>query len=107
MKNDRLLNRLALLLLSLTALVLACYLIIFLVPTVPLNPWPPIAQAQLDHPGAHPDAEGHTAADLDADGRADVSAVGHAPGRYACADPYAVGVTHANQESGTAHEVAV
>jgi len=47
MKNDRLLNRLALLLLGLTALVLACYLIIFLVPTVPLNPWPPIAQAQL------------------------------------------------------------
>ena len=47
MKNDRLLNRLALLLLSLTALVLACYLIIFLIPSFPLNPWPPIAQAQL------------------------------------------------------------
>ncbi len=35
MKNDRLLNRLTLLLLGLTALVLACYLIIFLVPTSP------------------------------------------------------------------------
>jgi hypothetical protein len=37
MKNDRLLNRLTFLLLGLTALVLACYLIIFLVPN--LNPW--------------------------------------------------------------------
>ncbi len=47
MKNDRLLNRLTLLLLALAALVLACYLIIFLAPAFPLNPWPPIAQAQL------------------------------------------------------------
>jgi hypothetical protein len=47
MKNDRVLNRLTLMLLSLTVVVLACYLIIFLVPAFPLNPWPPIAQAQL------------------------------------------------------------
>jgi hypothetical protein len=47
MKNDRMLNRLTLVLLGLTALVLACYLIIFLVPASPLNPWPPIAQAPL------------------------------------------------------------
>jgi hypothetical protein len=47
LKNDRMLNRLALVLLGLTAVVLACYLIIFLVPAVPLNPWPPIAQAPL------------------------------------------------------------
>jgi hypothetical protein len=45
MKNDRLMNRLALLLLGLTVLVFACYLIIFLAPTFPLNPWPPVAQA--------------------------------------------------------------
>lgn len=45
MKNDRLLNRLTLVLLGLTALALACYLIIFLVPSFPLNPWPPIARA--------------------------------------------------------------
>jgi hypothetical protein len=50
MKNDRVLNRLALGLLGLTAVVLACYLIIFLVPAFPLNPWPPIAQAQLITP---------------------------------------------------------
>ncbi len=50
MKNDRVLNRLALLLLGLTALVLACYLIIFLVPTFPLNPWPPAAQVLLITP---------------------------------------------------------
>jgi hypothetical protein len=47
MKNDRLLNQLTLLLLGLTALVLACYLITFLAPTFPLNPWPPMAQARL------------------------------------------------------------
>jgi len=47
MKNDRLLNRLTLSLLGLTALVLACYLIIFLAPTSPLNPWPPVARAAL------------------------------------------------------------
>ncbi len=47
MMNDRLLNRLTWLVLGLTALVLACYLIIFLVPSFPLNPWPPFAQAQL------------------------------------------------------------
>ena len=47
MKNDRMLNRLALGLLGLTALVLACYLSIWLVPTFPLNPWPPAAQALL------------------------------------------------------------
>lgn len=47
MKNDRLLNRLTFLLLVLAAVVLACYLIIFLVPAIPLNPWPPIAQAPL------------------------------------------------------------
>ena len=47
MKNDRVLNQLALVLLGLTVLVLACYLSIFLVPTVALNPWPPVAQAQL------------------------------------------------------------
>ena len=44
-KNDRLLNRLTLLFLGLTVLVLACYLIIFLVPK--LNPWPPVARAVL------------------------------------------------------------
>ncbi len=38
-------NRLALLLLLLTPIVLACYLLIFLVPTLPLNPFPPYAQA--------------------------------------------------------------
>jgi hypothetical protein len=47
MKNDRLLNRLTFLLLGLTALVLACYLITFLAPTFPLNPWPPLAQVRL------------------------------------------------------------
>jgi len=47
MKNDRLLNRLTFLLLGLAAVVLACYLIIFLDPTFRLNPWPPIAQARL------------------------------------------------------------
>ena len=47
MKNDRLLNRLTLSLLGLTVLVLACYLIIFLAPTSPLNPWPPVARAAL------------------------------------------------------------
>lgn len=47
LKNDRLLNRLTLLLLGLTAAVLACYFAVFLIPTFPLNPWPPIAQAQL------------------------------------------------------------
>jgi hypothetical protein len=47
LKTERMLNRLALVLLGLTAVVLACYLIIFLIPAVPLNPWPPIAQAQL------------------------------------------------------------
>ncbi len=47
MKNDRVLNRLTLALLGLTVVVLACYLIIFLVPTFALNPWPPVAQAQL------------------------------------------------------------
>ena len=38
-------NRLALLLLLLTPVVLACYLLIFLIPTLPLNPFPPYAQA--------------------------------------------------------------
>ena len=38
-------NRLALLLLVLTPIVLACYLLIFLIPTLPLNPFPPYAQA--------------------------------------------------------------
>ncbi len=38
-------NRLALLLLLLTPIVLACYLLIFLIPTSPLNPFPPYAQA--------------------------------------------------------------
>ena len=47
MKNDRVLNQLTLVLLGLTVLMLACYLSIFLVPTFPLNPWPPVAQAQL------------------------------------------------------------
>jgi hypothetical protein len=47
MTHDRVLNRLALLLLGLTALVLACYLIIFLAPNTPLNPWPPLARAAL------------------------------------------------------------
>ncbi len=47
MKNDPVLNRLALLLLILAVIMAACYLIIFLVPAFPLNPWPPIAQAQL------------------------------------------------------------
>jgi hypothetical protein len=47
MKHDRVLNRLALALLGLTVLVLVCYLSIFLVPTIPLNPWPPVAQVQL------------------------------------------------------------
>ena len=47
MKNDRLLNWLALLLLGLAALILACDLIIFLAPTFPLNPWPPLAQVRL------------------------------------------------------------
>ncbi|HTP06966.1 MAG TPA: hypothetical protein VMP08_01855 [Anaerolineae bacterium] len=47
MKNDRVLNRLALVLLGLTVVVLACYLLIFLNPSFGLNPWPPIAQAQL------------------------------------------------------------
>ncbi len=47
MKNDRLLNRLTLLFLGMTAVVLACYVLIFLVPAIPLNPWPPIAAAQL------------------------------------------------------------
>ncbi len=50
MKNDRVLNRLTLALLGLTVVVLACYLIIFLVPTFALNPWPPVAQAQLSTP---------------------------------------------------------
>jgi len=47
MKNDRVLNRLTILLLVLAVVVAACDLIIFLAPTFPLNPWPPIAQAQL------------------------------------------------------------
>jgi hypothetical protein len=47
MMNDRLLNRLTWFVLGLTGLVLACYLIIFLIPSFPLNPWPPLAQAQL------------------------------------------------------------
>jgi hypothetical protein len=47
MKNDRVLNRLAILLLGLAVVVAACDLIVFLAPTFPLNPWPPIAQAQL------------------------------------------------------------
>ncbi len=47
MKNDRLLNRLAFLLLGLTALMLACYLIILFVPAFPLNPWPPVARVAL------------------------------------------------------------
>lgn len=47
LKNDRLLNRLTLLLFGLTALVLACYVIIFLAPTFPLNPWPPLAREAL------------------------------------------------------------
>jgi hypothetical protein len=47
MKNDRWLNRLSLWLLGLTVLVLACYLIIFLTPTFPLNPWPPITPAAM------------------------------------------------------------
>ncbi len=38
-------NRLALLLLLLTPIVLACYLLIFLIPTLPLNPFPPYAEA--------------------------------------------------------------
>jgi len=38
-------NRLALLLLVLTPIVLACYLLIFLIPTLPLNPFPPYVQA--------------------------------------------------------------
>jgi hypothetical protein len=38
-------NRLALLLLLLTPIVLVCYLLIFLIPTLPLNPFPPYAQA--------------------------------------------------------------
>jgi hypothetical protein len=46
-KNDRLLNRLAIVLLGLTTIVSACYMIIFLDPTFLLNPWPPMAQAQL------------------------------------------------------------
>ncbi len=50
MNNDRVLNRLALVLLGLTVVVLACYLLIFLVPAIALNPWPPMAQAQLITP---------------------------------------------------------
>jgi len=38
-------NRLALLLLLLTPIVLGCYLLLFLIPTLPLNPFPPYAQA--------------------------------------------------------------
>lgn len=38
-------NRLALLLLLLTPVVFLCYLLIFLIPTSPLNPFPPYAQA--------------------------------------------------------------
>ncbi len=38
-------NRLALILLLLTPVVLACYLLIFLIPAFPLNPFPPYAQA--------------------------------------------------------------
>ena len=38
-------NRLALILLLLTPVVLVCYLLIFLIPASPLNPFPPFAQA--------------------------------------------------------------
>ena len=38
-------NRLALILLLLTPVVLACYLLIFLIPALPLNPFPPYVQA--------------------------------------------------------------
>ena len=38
-------NRLALVLLLLTPVVLVCYLLIFLIPALPLNPFPPYAQA--------------------------------------------------------------
>jgi hypothetical protein len=50
MKNNQLLNRLAIILLGLSVVVLACDLIIFLFPAFPLNPWPPIAQAVLITP---------------------------------------------------------
>jgi hypothetical protein len=46
MKNNKQLNQLALVFLGLSAVILVCYLIIFLFPAVPLNPWPPIAQSQ-------------------------------------------------------------
>ncbi len=42
-------NRLALLLLLLTPIILACYLLIFLIPTLPLNPFPPYAQAMATY----------------------------------------------------------
>jgi hypothetical protein len=38
-------NRLALILLLLTPVVFVCYLMIFMIPTLPLNPFPPYAQA--------------------------------------------------------------
>ena len=38
-------NRLALILLLLTPVVFVCYLLIFMIPTLPLNPFPPYAQA--------------------------------------------------------------
>ena len=38
-------NRLSLILLLLTPVVLACYLLIFMIPTLPLNPFPPYAHA--------------------------------------------------------------
>jgi hypothetical protein len=40
-------NRLALILLLLTVMISACYLLIFMIPSLPLNPFPPQAQAAL------------------------------------------------------------
>ncbi len=47
MKNVRALNQLTMLVLGLTAIVLICYLVIFFVPSIPLNPFQPVARQVL------------------------------------------------------------
>ncbi len=61
-KRDRLFNMLTIVMLGLTVLTLACYLIIAINPNIPLNPFPPGTQvALLVLPSATPTPEGQNA----------------------------------------------
>jgi hypothetical protein len=59
------------------------------------------------YPGSHAASQGYLAADVDADGCADVPAINYTSARYARANTHAAGFTHADKESGPADEVAL